>query len=100
MTEKPTVDDVVRWLKPFVLDGEVYELRILDCVDNPQYPPFTMVGYFDSDHLDDLAKAALQWTPKAVGVYVTLEPGQSRLAGPRREPNHQSDQDHQVNIRW
>ena len=74
MTEEPTADDVVRWLKPFVLPGEVYELRILDCVDNPQYPPFTMFGYFDSDHLNDLAEAALDWTPKAVGVYVTMNP--------------------------
>ena len=56
--------------------GEVRQsrLRILDCVDNPKYPPFTMFGYFDADHLDDLADAALLWTPKAVGVYVTLNP--------------------------
>ena len=74
MTEKPTVDGIVRGLKPFVQPGEVYELRILECVDNPKYPPFTMFGYFDSDHLDHLANAALLWTSKAEGVYVTLNP--------------------------
>ncbi len=61
-------------MKPFIRFGELYELRILDCVDNPQYPPFTMFGYFDSKHLDDMAKAALRWTPKAAGVYVTMNP--------------------------
>ena len=68
------IDSIVRGLRPFIRPGEVHELRILDCVDNPQYPPFTMFGYFDSDHLEDLAKAALAWTTKATGVYVTMNP--------------------------
>ncbi len=65
---------IVQWLKPFVLPGEVYELRILKCEDNPKYGKFQMVGYFDSDHLVELAEAALQYTDMAEGCYVTMNP--------------------------
>jgi hypothetical protein len=40
-----------------------------------------MFGYFDSDHLEDLAGAALLWTPKAMGVYVTMNPVNPDLLG-------------------
>ena len=36
--ERERRDEIVRGLRPFVHDGEVYELRILKCVDNPQRP--------------------------------------------------------------
>ena len=29
--------------------GEVVELRILNVVDNPQYPAYNLAGYFDAD---------------------------------------------------
>jgi hypothetical protein len=74
MADRSDLDAIVRGLKPFVRPGEVYELRILDCVENPKYGKFTMFGYYDSDHLVDLAKAALAWTQNAAGVYVTMNP--------------------------
>ena len=50
------------------------EFRALNCVDNPKYPPFTVAGWFDHDHLDELARAATDWTGKAEGCYVTINP--------------------------
>jgi hypothetical protein len=52
--------------------GMVVELRILSVVDSPKYPAFTVSGYFDHNHLDELAKAATEWTSKAEGCYVTI----------------------------
>jgi hypothetical protein len=34
----------------------------------------TLSGYFDGDHLDDLARAALAIDTRAAGVYITLNP--------------------------
>src|SRR5262249_7854397 len=42
--------------------------------DRPEFPPFTVAGYFDSDHLEDLTAVVLQWTRSAEGVYVTINP--------------------------
>ena len=74
MSEQPTAADVAQWLRLVVRPGDVVELRILKCVDNPKYPDFTVAGYFDYDHLDELAKAAMEWTGKAEGCYVTINP--------------------------
>jgi hypothetical protein len=70
----PTADDIVLWLRPTVEPGSVIELRALNCVDDPKYPAFTTAGFFDSDHLLELARAALKITGKAEGVYVTMNP--------------------------
>jgi hypothetical protein len=43
-------------------------------VDNPRYPAFTVSGYFDYNHLDELAKAAIEGTTKAEGCYFTINP--------------------------
>ena len=70
----PTADDVAAWLGLVVEPGSVVEFRALNCVDNPKYPPFTVAGWFDHDHLDELAKAAMECTGKAEGCYVTINP--------------------------
>jgi AAA domain len=70
----PATGEIVRWLEPLIGPDSVIELRALNCVDNPKYGSFTIAGWFDADHLDDLAAAALVWTPKAEGVYVTMNP--------------------------
>jgi len=70
----PTADDIAAWLRLVVEPGSVVEFRALNCVDNPKYPPFTAAGWFDHDHLDELAKAAMEWTGKAEGCYVTVNP--------------------------
>jgi hypothetical protein len=71
---KPTPAEIVDYLRRVVEPGMVVELRILGCVDNPKYPPFTVSGYFDHDHLHELATAACEWTAKAEGCYVTINP--------------------------
>jgi hypothetical protein len=52
--------DIARSLRMLFEPGIVVELRILNVVDNPKYPAFTISGYFDHAHLDDLAKAAME----------------------------------------
>jgi hypothetical protein len=70
----PATGEIVRWLKPLIEPDSVREFRAINCVDNPKYGSFTIAGWFDADHLDDLAAAALAWTKKAEGVYVTMNP--------------------------
>jgi hypothetical protein len=78
--------------------GMVVELRILNVVDNPKYPAFTVFGYFDHDHLDRLAKNAWEWTAKADGCYVTINLVQTDLL-PRatnraiKRPKHNTTDD-------
>jgi hypothetical protein len=71
---RPNRAKIVDYLRRVVEPGEVVELRILGCVDNPKYPPFTVSGYFDHDHLHELATAACEWTANAEGCYVTINP--------------------------
>ena len=74
MTTLPTIEDVAGWLRLVVEPGTVVELRALECVDNPRYPGFTVAGWFDHDHMNDLARAAMEWTRRAEGVYITINP--------------------------
>lgn len=67
-------DNIAQWLHLVVGPDMVVELRILGVVDNSKYPSFTISGYFDYDHLDELARAAWEWTEKAEGCYVTVNP--------------------------
>jgi hypothetical protein len=74
MKDHPTCGDIARWLRLVVEAGDVIELRILGVVDNPRYPAFTVSGYFAHDHLDELARFAMEWTGKADGCYITINP--------------------------
>jgi hypothetical protein len=56
-----------------VAPGKVVELRALGVQRNGGRP-HTEAGFFDHDHLLDLAKNALRVTPYAMGVYFTLNP--------------------------
>jgi hypothetical protein len=47
---------------------------MLGVVEDPKYAPFTVSGYFDFDHIEALAEAALTWTSKAAGCYTTINP--------------------------
>ncbi|CAN5898805.1 hypothetical protein BH23PLA1_BH23PLA1_27080 [soil metagenome] len=71
---QPTPEAIARWLRLMVEPESVVELRILEVIDNPKYPHFTVSGYFDDNHLNELAKIALAHTKKAEGVYVTINP--------------------------
>src|SRR4051794_11839830 len=70
----PTRVDIATWLRLVIRPGMVIELRILGAVDNPKFPACTISGYFDPDHLDELARIAMAWTGKAEGCYVTINP--------------------------
>jgi hypothetical protein len=74
MSEQVSTDDLARWMGLVVEPGSVVEFRVLNCVDNPRFPGFTVAGWFDFDHLDTLARSAMEWTVKAEGCYVTINP--------------------------
>src|SRR5262249_25695815 len=67
-------NDIAQYLRLIHQPGDVLELRVLGVVDNPKYGAFTISGYFDHDRMDDLARAAMEWTDKAEGCYVTINP--------------------------
>jgi hypothetical protein len=73
-TPRLVAQSIANDLRHFVRPGDVVELRILNIVDNPKYPAFTESGYFDFDHLDELARHAASRTHQAEGCYVTLNP--------------------------
>lgn len=52
---------------------QVVELRALQ-VQRGRGRPHTEAGFFHADHLADMARAALEVTPHARGVYLTLNP--------------------------
>jgi hypothetical protein len=75
--KKPmTLDEAAALLVPqyrlLIEPGQVVELRALDVKGNGR--PHTEAGFFDSDHLVQMARAALQVTTHAKGVYFTLNP--------------------------
>jgi replicative DNA helicase len=68
------VRQVADWLRVFVAPGQVTELRALDVVTPSFRRPHTVSGYFDSDHLEDMARHALELSGDARGVYFTFNP--------------------------
>jgi hypothetical protein len=71
-TAAPTAEQVAAWLALFIGPDQVTELRALD-VSTPSYRrPHTVAGYFDGEHLLDMAQAALQLGSQSSGVYFVL----------------------------
>jgi hypothetical protein len=66
-------ETIARWLRLLVDPGQVVELRAPK-VRLKYGRPCTFSGYFDHEHLDDLAREAVRLTADAPGVYVTLNP--------------------------
>jgi hypothetical protein len=58
----------------FVEPGQVTELRVLQVSRANYRKPHTVAGFYDGDHLDALAKAALELTQYANGVYFVPNP--------------------------
>ena len=54
--------------------GQVTEARFLGAVDNPNYPPYTVSGYYDHDHLDHMAQLVSFWSPRSTGSYFIFNP--------------------------
>jgi hypothetical protein len=81
---KPVIDpdQLVKWLKLFVWPGDVVELRALEVAG--QYGrPVTVAGYYDFDHLREMAQAALRLDTGAKGIYFTLNPVKTALLARR-----------------
>jgi hypothetical protein len=64
---------MARIMSLFVEPGQVVELRALN-VNSGYGRPHVQAGFFDSDHLHIMAKAAMGITERAKGVYFTLNP--------------------------
>lgn len=64
---------MTEWLRLLVEPESVCELRVLG-VESSYGKPHTESGYYDTDHLADMAKAALGISRRAKGVYLTLNP--------------------------
>jgi hypothetical protein len=77
--------------------GMVVELCILGTVDSPAYPAFTVSGYFGHDHLDEMAKVAMDRARKVNGCYVTINPVLPDLLARRQssgqQPKHPMTED-------
>src|SRR5262249_285846 len=64
---------IAQWLRVFFGPGDVVELRALHVERRPGWSQ-TESGYYDYDHLEDMARTALDLERHAVGVYYTLNP--------------------------
>jgi hypothetical protein len=62
------------WYRLLIAPGQVVELRALDVKRGAAGRPHTEAGFFDYDHLEDMARVALTISPHARGVYFTLNP--------------------------
>jgi hypothetical protein len=72
MTHQPptTADEIAAQLRLFIRPGDVTELRAL----HVGAPGRTFAGWFDHDHLHDLARNALALTRQAAGVFFIPNP--------------------------
>jgi hypothetical protein len=66
---------ITNWLRVFIAPGQVTELRALEVSTDGYRRPHTESGYFDYDHLEDMASAALTLCGQdAKGVYFAPNP--------------------------
>ncbi len=70
----PHVQQIVNWLRLFVAEDQVVELRALGVVTRNYRKPHVVSGYFDFEHLEEMAKQAWELSPDARGMYFTLNP--------------------------
>jgi hypothetical protein len=72
-TLRDRIEVVLSALRLLLAPGQVVELRILKA--NRGYGnPATIGGFYDTNHLAEMARTALAWTEKAAGVYYTINP--------------------------
>jgi hypothetical protein len=64
---------VAEWLRYLKEPGQITELRALH-VQQRYGRPQTVAGFFDFEHMEHMAKEALQLDRNAKGVYFTLNP--------------------------
>lgn len=80
-TDRPGIERLAGWLRLFVEPGQVVELLAFDVGKKGH----TVGGFFDAEHLPDMAAAALSLSGRARGVYFTLNPLRPDLLD--RSPN-------------
>jgi hypothetical protein len=73
MSREEYVDQMTRVMQLFVEPGQVVELRALG-VQSKYGQPHVEAGFFDSDHLHEMAETAMRVMTTAKGVYFTLNP--------------------------
>jgi len=73
-TVTPDVAAVVEWLRRLLAPDQVVELRALGVRTAGAGRSHTEAGFFDADHLHEMARLALELTRRARGVYFTLNP--------------------------
>lgn len=81
----PTADRIASQLRLFIEPGQVAELRALD-VGGPYR---TFAGWFEYDHLRDMARHAIALSREASGVYFTPNPVDPAILA--RKPNTTSN---------
>jgi hypothetical protein len=93
----PDPMEIARSLRLLFGSGMVVELRILNVADNPKYPAFTVFAYFGHDHLDEMAKVAMDRARKVNGCCVTINPVLPDLLARRQssgqQPKHPMTED-------
>jgi len=72
--ESQRIIQIRKALETIVEPGQVVELRALNVSKVDYRRPHTQSGFFDFDHLDEMAEVAYRLTPDAQGVYFTLNP--------------------------
>jgi hypothetical protein len=70
----PDAKTIAIWLRVFVRPGQVTELRALRVKVGNYRRNVIHSGYFDHDHLDDMATSALELGRTAAGVYFIPNP--------------------------
>jgi hypothetical protein len=66
-----TPAQIADWLRKFGEPGQVMELRALHSTAG-RGRPCTVAGFYGYDHLDAMARQAVELTPHSAGVYFTL----------------------------
>jgi hypothetical protein len=67
------VDKIAGWLRVLIAEDQVTELRALN-VQRGRERPHVESGFFDGQHLREMAEAAFDLTDAAKGVYFTMNP--------------------------
>lgn len=82
LTREEAITKVTNWYRSLFAPGQIIELRALD-VQRSRERPHTEGGFFDTDHLRELAVAAFDVTQFARGVYATMNPLRPELLARR-----------------
>lgn len=72
-------DLVAAWLRLFFLPGDVTELRAIGASRLGYKKPHIEAGFFDYEHLGEMALAAMRITEHARGVYFVMNPLRSDI---------------------